>query len=309
MDETIQNKGRPRRLVYIMGPNYSGSTLLTLLMANHPQIATVGELKASSMADAANYHCSCGKIIMSCPFWTRVSNALLEQGHQLSFYNFKTHFRHPKNVIIDTLLRASLRFPLFEFFRELAFTSYPTANRARKDIVARNKLLIDTICHIQQAGIFLDDSKEPIRLYFFLSSNIWDIYVIRIVRDGRGVTNSYMRHTNSDMPKAAREWAHTERECDRIVKLLEPHRYFSIQYENLCQSPEETINKVYLYLGLQPIGYPVLQGDKHILGNQMRVDSLEEIRIDEKWKSTLSIRDLAIFSSIAGNINQLRGYL
>ena len=45
---------RPR-LLYILAPSYSGSTLLTYLLSQHDAIATVGELKATSRGDLDTY--------------------------------------------------------------------------------------------------------------------------------------------------------------------------------------------------------------------------------------------------------------
>ena len=50
-------------LIYIMSPSFSGSTLLTFLMGAHPSVATVGELKATSLGDIDEYDCSCGSRI------------------------------------------------------------------------------------------------------------------------------------------------------------------------------------------------------------------------------------------------------
>lgn len=297
-----------RRLAYIMGPNYSGSTLLTLLMANHPQIATIGEIKATSMGDIDTYHCSCGQLITTCPFWNNLAQIMQEKGKTFTVRNFQTHFRSPEHFLTDRLLRASLRNPFLEFFRETCFNLLPVAKNIRKQIIQQNRQLIEAICSIQKSETFLDDSKEPIRLKYLLSSNFWDIFVIRLVRDGRGVTNSYMRHNNVAMTKAAREWTHTENECNRMAKQLDTRRYLSVHYEELCDNPRETINRICYFLELQPISNEQLHRDKHILGNQMRIESLQEIRIDEKWKHTLSTSDLNVFSSIAGKINQLHGY-
>ena len=38
-------------LVYILSPSYSGSTLLTFLLNTHPEIATIGELKAQALGN------------------------------------------------------------------------------------------------------------------------------------------------------------------------------------------------------------------------------------------------------------------
>lgn len=291
-----------------MGPSYSGSTLLTLLLADHPDIATVGELKATSMGDISAYYCSCGELLTSCPFWLDVKQMMQKLGRDVIFDNFKTHFQDKKSYFSDRLLRAALRGPLFEMARDAGFLVSPAAHRTKQEIIKQNQAIIEIICTLQQAKTFLDDSKEPIRLKFLLAADLWDIRVIHLTRDGRGVTNSYMRHQKSTMTLAAREWIHTQQECDRMAKLLGNSRCLTVQYERLCQEPEKTLTDIYQFFELEPEFNSSSNRIKHILGNQMRLGSLQNIRLDEKWKQALSADDLQIFTDIAGELNQLHGY-
>lgn len=307
-NELQPRASRQRRLIYIMGPNYSGSTLLTLLLADHPDIATVGELKATAMGNIATYHCSCGQLLTACPFWTSVRQVMAQQNRRFSFDNFATHFRDHKHPLTDRLLRAALRGPLLEAVRKAGFTLLPSARQTKQEIIGQNHALIEIICDLQQAPAFLDDSKEPIRLKFLLEAGLWDIRVIHLIRDGRGVTNSFMRHNRTDMEKAAHQWVHTQQECDRMAALLGKGRCFTLHYEDLCQDPEKNLNALHDFLGLDPKLRASATRTKHIMGNQMRLGSLQDIRLDEKWKQSLSSADLQIFATIAGPVNRLHGY-
>ena len=40
----------------------------------------------------------------------------------------------------------------------------------------------------------------------------------------------------------------------------------------------------------------------------MRLKSTSEIRLDEKWRKTLSPEDLAVFDRVAGPMNRKYGY-
>jgi hypothetical protein len=48
--------------------------------------------------------------------------------------------------------------------------------------------------------------------------------------------------------------------------------------------------------------------DHHVVGNGMRLDSTEEIHLDDRWVSRLSPRDLELFDSLAGDVNRRLGY-
>ncbi len=303
---TKNNRGK-RRLAYIMGPNYSGSTLLTLLLADHPQIATVGELKASAMGDINTYYCSCGEVLTDCHFWKTVQDKMSAACHDFTFDNFNTHFRALQNPFVDLLLRSTIRGPLLETLRAIGFVLSPTAQATRRAIILQNQTIIDIICNLQQAENFLDDSKEPIRLQYLLKANLWDIRTIQLIRDGRGVANSFMRHNKTTMSQAARQWLHTQRECDRMARLLGKSRCLTIYYEDLCQEPASTLLSIYNFLNLATETI-TSQRTKHIMGNQMRLGSLKDIRLDEKWKHALSVDDLEIFNQTAGELNHLHGY-
>ena len=308
MENCAQNPKRQRRLVYIMGPNYSGSTLLTLLLADHPQIATVGELKATSMGDISIYRCSCGELLTDCSFWSEARQLMSQQGKKLVLEDFRTHFRDQKHSVIDRLFRTALRGPLFEAVREAGFALLPSARKTRDEITRQNQALVEIICTLQHAPIFLDDSKEPVRLKFLLTAGIWDIRVIHLIRDGRGVTNSYMRHNKATMSKAAKEWMHTQFECDRMRRMLGSNLCLPVHYENLCREPEKILDAISQFLSLDPELSTPSTRIKHIMGNQMRLGSLQDIQLDEKWKQTLSAEDLHIFTTTAGTLNKLHGY-
>ncbi len=64
------------KVVYIAGMSRSGSTILEMFMATHPQMVSVGESLHSIMAERATQHtpednwpCSCGHSRQECEFW------------------------------------------------------------------------------------------------------------------------------------------------------------------------------------------------------------------------------------------------
>lgn len=300
--------GRKTDLVYIMAPSYTGSTLLTYLLAMHPDIATIGELKASAMGDIESYTCSCGSLIRQCGFWRNVLKETHKQGISFSLDKFGTHFRGDKYVC-DRLIRAGVKGSFWEAIRKVGFTLLSPCRRKCNDIVLQNRNLIEVICNLQGADVFLDGSKDPNRVRYFYNSGYWNIKVIYLIRDGRGATNSYMRHHKVTMEIAAREWVHVHRECDRIQKMLGPFCR-TIHYEELCQNPDDVLRRIFSFIGLDTdsITTDFKSVEHHILGNAMRMASTSAIQLDEKWKSSLTENDLQSFVGIAGHLNSSYGY-
>ena len=65
-----------------------------------------------------------------------------------------------------------------------------------------NLVLSRLVCDMQGGQVFLDGSKDSARLLHYLRSGEWDIKVIYLQRDGRGVTNSYVKHDRVDYDEA-----------------------------------------------------------------------------------------------------------
>ena len=117
-------RGNKRELIYIMSPSYSGSTLLTMLLAQHPQIASIGELKATAMGPMDNYQCSCGEPLLQCGFWRELTSRLTARGLPFSLDRFGTHFAS-SNPVFNRVLGAQLRGPRFERSRRMLLRHWP----------------------------------------------------------------------------------------------------------------------------------------------------------------------------------------
>lgn len=165
-------------LLYITSPSFSGSTLLTFLLSTHPQLATIGELKASAMGDIDRYDCSCGTRIRQCTFWKQVQQELEQAGIAFDLGNFGTHFRCPGRPLLDRIFRTRYQRSPFEWGRNVSLRVLPGAHRTYRKITETNKALIDTIARIQGATVFCDASKDPVRLKYLLDLGCWNIKVL-----------------------------------------------------------------------------------------------------------------------------------
>lgn len=274
-----------RELLYIMSPSYSGSTLLTFLLARHPDIATVGELKATSLGDPATYHCSCGTPLLECEFWRAVSEKL---PGGLNFHDFGTHFPVGRDFA-GKLISTRVRPPLVERLRSMAISVVPSARGTYARVLERNTQMIDAVCELQDARVFVDGSKDPVRLRHMYESGRWNIKVINLTRDCRGVCRSYMKNNGVDMAEAARHWLSIVEEVRNVKQLLPPETVLDVRYEDLCDDPARMLGAMFDFCGLQPLAQPEaidLKG-QHILGNRMRLGAVSEIKLDEKWRHDL----------------------
>ena len=298
-----------RKLVYILAPSYSGSTLLTFLLSTHERIASIGELKGTARDDMDTYMCSCGFLQRECGFWRKVKDEMNSRAAFFSLDDFGTHFAGI-SPFFDTLLTSRIRGPAFEMARDAALRLFPGCRGTLHKILNQNRVMIDLICEMQGGDIFLDGSKDPVRLRQMSASGDWDVKVICLIRDGRGVTYSSIRRYNEPMETVAKEWVRTSRECDHMARRFQNEKCITVHYESLCRDPEAVLSEIYTFLGLAPeLGTVDFRSrEHHVLGNSMRLKSTNEIRLDEKWKKALGKKDLEVFERIAGKMNQSYGY-
>jgi len=316
--------GEPDRLevLYLASSSYSGSTLLTLLLAAHERIGTIGELKATAMGDIDQYRCSCGSRIRECPYWIGLAAELARRGSPLDLARFGTHFRlEGASVLGDRALRAQVRGPLLEAARSFALRALPGLSREFQRILGRNGAVIEAVCALRGAAIFLDGSKEPNRLLYMSRSGRWPVTAVHLVRDGRGVLQSMVkrvlrrptpvfRERPAMIAALARHWRRVNRACERVLARLPAERRIRVRYEDVCSDPQGAIEPIFRLLGIDPVELPAdfRQIEHHVLGNHMRLKQ-GRIALDEQWREALSPEDLATFERIAGDLNRRYGYV
>jgi hypothetical protein len=320
------------RLVYLLGASHSGSTLLAMLLNAHPEVCTVGELKATSLGDPKKYRCSCRQLIKECPFWNDIECDMAVKGFDFDIANAGTHISAGMSPYVLRLLRPLHRGLFFERARDLALNLSPSWRKNLPIILARNLALIQCIAARTGRKVIVDSSKIGIRLKYLRRIPELDIRVIRVIRDGRSVALTYIdpaRFADADDPalrqggfggnrsgerltleQAAREWKRSNEEAEIILENFNNSQFTESRYEDLCQDSDATLKRLFTFIGVDP--------DKrftdfrnvahHIVGNGMRLDSTSEIRFDERWRYELSSSDLVQFGSAAGDVMQRLGY-
>jgi len=302
------------RVVYIMGHGYSGSTLLTFLLGTHPQIATIGELGIAPRAKAElrpeDYLCSCRTPVRDCSFWQRVSREMGERGHPFDVWDADLDFRAREGGIADVLLRAVQRGPVLETARTAGLRLVPGARREMDRIVSRIGSLAEIVAAIKGCDVFLDSSKRPERATLMQRSGDFDLRVIHLVRDGRAVSCSSMKHLGIGPQDAARSWIADNQASEQARRFFPANHWMTLRYEDLCADPDGTLARIHAFAGIPSRnGFHNFRAtDHHIIGNQMRLSSTSEIRLDEKWKTALTPEQMATIDRLVAPLNRRYGY-
>lgn len=322
------------RLAYILAASHSGSTLLSMLLGSHPQIATIGEMKlsAKAMGDLNRYRCSCGTLIRECRFWRLIKEGMAARGFDFDLACARTDYCAARSPYARRLLGPMHKGRFLETIRDAALGLSPAWRRHLAETHRRNVALASTVCEIAKAQFVVDSSKVGLRLKYLLRHPELDVKVIRLIRDGRAVALTYMdpgefadaQDTDSraggmggdrkgerlSMREAAYEWRRCMEEAEHILRRLGESQWTEVRYEDVCASPGATLGRLHKFLDVTSDRQPkeFRSVEQHVIGNGMRLDTTSEVRQDERWREILTEHDLRVFAAAAGEVNHRYGY-
>jgi hypothetical protein len=291
---------------------YSGATLLAFLLGAHPQIGTIGEMNGLiASEDPDKYLCSCGNRIKACGFWQSVKAAMRERGFEFDVAHFDTRFIPSGPPLIQRLRMGSFRSSTLDSIRDRIFQISPGEARRLETWVARNVAFVEAVLEVMEKEVFVDTSKDRWRLKSLQEFSSLDVRAIHLVRDVRGVACSQLRRKASlDAREAARRWAKLNQKLEITLQSLPKERQFLLRYEDLCQDAHGTLEHLFRFCGVDS-GVRVTdfrEAAHHIVGNVMRLENPSEVRLDQRWKSYLTERQLEEIDRVAGTLRHRYGY-
>jgi hypothetical protein len=298
--------------VYLTSPPFSGSTLFSFLANAHPAIATVGEMSGPVRSqDPDAYLCSCGQPIRRCLFWRQVGDRMACKGFEFDPGAFETKLQLASDQLADRLLVGSLRYSTLESLRDGIVKILPMHGRRLRGLVARIEALAASILEVTGKSVFFDASKNPMLIRQLTQSHKVDLRVVHLVRDVRGASLSMrVNKGETNWRRALTSWVHTNSAIERHLRCLPDDRWMRIRYEDMCRTPEETLNRLYSFCGVEPFKLPSEIGNvvHHIVGNRMRLSGIGQVRLHEEWRSRLSAEELNLADEIAGKMHVHYGY-
>ncbi|MCP3999655.1 MAG: sulfotransferase [Gammaproteobacteria bacterium] len=290
-------------LIYIAADSRSGSTLLDLLIGNHSEIVSIGELRRLHEHFDANYACTCDTLFNTCEFWKAIERRLNSSNQ--SIVSMQTLIPRSKTIFHD------LVYLLPNFILQPLMRGIPWLSRDI-EIAENNLQIIDAVSEETQKRYIVDSSKvfKFSRLYHLLRPK--SCKTIFLVRDGRGVCYSRSKD-GSSIKASANVWSMVQLKFFFLKLIVPRQNKLTVYYESLCRDPEKEIKRICQFIGVQfehNCVQLVKQGRHNICGNPMRFRTDEtQIRLDESWMSALTDEEKTKFHhSLAGIINWILGY-
>jgi hypothetical protein len=298
--------------IYVAGMGYSGSTLLAFLLHGHPQMASISEATGpDSSVKVDEFLCSCGALFLRCPFFLDVERRVNELGSSFSLRSWQTRFQLSEYRVIDIPLVRPLRSVCLEQVRDRLVPFWPGYGAAIKVISQRVLHLAQAVLAITGKRVFVDASKDSIRVKFLQSMDQLDLKVVHLVRDIRGGVASLMTYKGTDdVAWATRAWCRVNMNAERAKRYVSPHQWLRIRYTDLCADPQGTADRIadFIGVGRAAIFRDFYRGEHHIIGNSMRLKGTAIIEEDVSWTKRLTERDLNVISRIGGGANHYFGY-
>lgn len=306
-------RGDPMKVLYIAGVGRSGSTLLERMVGAIPGCVNTGELNAIfSRVATKDQRCGCGEPFSACPFWTAVGD---EAFGSWSSVTRRMSYLQPRVVrqryvprMVSGVAGAAYRRELDEYL----------------DVHHR---LYRAVSAVSGADVVVDASKATAQLFALRRIEGLDLRVLNLVRDSRGVANSWSKSgivkpqsldgaTMGTYPphRLAVLWAALQLECAVLVAAA-PHAA-RVRYEDLVARPRPTLERALVDIGLAPsegdlahVGERsvVLDPSHGVAGSRTRFTAGRiELQVDDAWRSALPAGARRVVTAVT--LPQLLGY-
>lgn len=294
-------------IIYIVSLGHSGSTLLDMLIGQHPEIFSCGEIVhlpnqhyRNTQLHSANQHdmtlCSCGKSFPDCSFWSQCFRELEKK----NFFDSKK----PLGFKMNFIFKNSIPHKTFleRFFRKIFFLSINYKRGVIKKLFERyykksmknNVRLYNNIIKLSKKTHIVDSSKDVVRMYFLQKAFPKKLKVILLYRD----INELISSNPSKQKKieaSTKAWISFYQKAIKILD-LEDIPFVPISYDDLIDHPQKTLTKIFDFIPTTNIKikeeintkhYHLVGGNKIMYQGQLKISKPQKrtkLHVEEKQK-------------------------
>lgn len=303
------------QVLFVGGVPRSGSTLLDLMVGQLPGHCDVGELFYLWQAGALrDQRCACGQVFSGCPFWRAVGEAAFGGWGAVDV---------PRLLRLQHAVDRTARLPLLLLGPLLP--GHQARVREYLDVLSR---LYAAVAQVTGASVVVDSTKRPSTAYLLRRAPRVALRVVLVVRDPRGVVNSWSRPV--ELPQNAGARSHLRRRPLRQVVrrwvtvnlmtewLGRDVPLLRLRYEDLVGAPREAMHQVLALSGtpateeatsfLGPDG--LRTGRSHaVAGGRVRLATGPlPLRLDEAWRRELPAWKRAVTVAVTAPLLRRYGY-
>ncbi|MBT8401329.1 MAG: sulfotransferase [Rhodothermia bacterium] len=296
------------KVLFIASVERSGSTILQNVLAQSESVFAAGEVRNlwdRGLGD--NRPCGCGTPIRECSVWTSVLREAfggvdLVDARQMARLRDRARARHVP----------TLRLPFGKTLVKHRLGEYPEA------LVG----VYRSIASVSGCEVVLDTSKSPLLLPFLVGHASFELYVIHLIRDPRGVEYSFQKRKVSghkrlkdhSTAKGALHWILMNKAIEDVLGRVDCMS-MTLRYEDFTERPRECSDIILNWMGVESAlpwtnGVSLHMTPTHtIVGSPHRFNTGNvAIRKDEKWRTLLPRENASRAWRIAGSFAKRYGY-
>jgi hypothetical protein len=304
-----------KHAVYISSDDRSGSTMLDLMLANHPEVFCVGELHnlpAYVFNERGYYNpvhelnCMCGTSVGQCPFWQKVGDEVgslegLRLRHEKMFKGkWSAHLNDPLTGLMRHILN----------YRPQILKSRLMARLLGLDTLACNYFKVyNAVAKVSGKTHVVDSSKWPYRFHGLFSHQPEKVKVILLYRDPAAVVYSKYRRHYASISSGAAQWRQNSMLMKLFSREIPKESKMTIRYEDICKETEATMRRLcdFLEIRYDPALSRLKKKNLHHIGGSPSKFKTEQTRIryDDRYKRELTREQLQTIARIVGNVNDI----
>lgn len=277
------------RIVYLVGPGRSGTTILAAILASHPEISWYGELTHLANWNEPECTCTCGEAVRECAVWKsrsveEVVGPAMVQARDLE----------RNRAAIGALMNPG-HFP-------------PEYCRSQTQLVQ---------CLGGGERILLDSSKWVGRAIGLSRCHGLDARYIYLVRDARGIVFSFGKAVQyrRGLLSACMYYlaVSVAAQCAAWTRLR--GRCVKIKYEDLVSEPDETLSRIGENIGIdmKEVSTKLAAGgeygaDHGVGGNRWLKSGTVTLRGDRAWRDQMAPWKRVLVHALCWPFQVLNGY-
>lgn len=282
---TVESAGSAFSYVGLLSSSYSGSTLLSLLLAgSRIGITGFGDTYPIPGRDYSDARCTCGAYLPECPFRLELEEKMQQRGFSDWRWIQSEPFPHR-----STLHRLHIRKRALPLYRAIP-------SRARQNIFRQFYRETDAFLHcvyeMTNCSYYLDGCKSLIRKEL-LRTHLDNFKIIHLVKDPRAYVHSMLKRNKDTLGlrHVVDNWIEYNRRANQFRDMIGAENYCLVRYEDLSRDTAGTIRDVCAFLNLPAKSVSGISDaelkDIHLTGNRMRNSFHSVEDRSEDWRTQL----------------------
>ena len=300
------------KVLYIAGSGRSGSTLLQNMLGEIESFQALGELCSIGRRYLEGHRCGCGEPLDLCDHWKVILDRAFWGFDRTAARQLHRGLRRIRTRHLPVLLTSPGRRRMLERTAE-----------ARSAIGS----LYGAVQQQTGCRVLVDSSKSPVFGLLLTAIESIDAYFVHLIRDPRGVTFSgqksrrlhgsrdNVRQSRSHPAKTSIMW-NSWNFAARNLLGKDANRYICLRYEDLVESPRESLQRTLSFLGEPKDSLPFVSeravrlGPSHTIGGspaRYRTGTVR-LRLDNEWREAMTLSHRSLVKVLTWPLLSRYGY-